>query len=115
MTPHPGDAMFRGCWGTIASSCQRNAGGCGMEIQIRRRGRCPRRLIEAAVAAAAMIVSSGWTATAVTASASPERVIYSFAGGGDGEYPSTDLITDGAGNLYGTSVEGGRGGGTVFQ
>jgi uncharacterized repeat protein (TIGR03803 family) len=51
----------------------------------------------------------------MAAPASPERVVYSFAGDADGEYPSTDLITDGAGTLYGTSVEGGRGGGTVFQ
>jgi uncharacterized repeat protein (TIGR03803 family) len=44
------------------------------------------------------------------------EVIYSFAGDEDGEYTDTDLIIDGAGNLYGTSVQGGDfGGGTVFQ
>ena len=43
-------------------------------------------------------------------------VVYSFAGDEDGEYPSTELVLDGAGNLYGTSVQGGEvGGGTVFQ
>jgi uncharacterized repeat protein (TIGR03803 family) len=42
-------------------------------------------------------------------------VAYNFAGGADGEYPSTDLIVDAKGNLYGTSVLGGKGGGTVFE
>src|SRR5437899_840401 len=48
--------------------------------------------------------------------ASTINVIYSFAGDQDGEYTDTDLIIDGAGNLYGTSVLGGAfGSGTVFQ
>jgi uncharacterized repeat protein (TIGR03803 family) len=43
-------------------------------------------------------------------------VIYSFAGDDDGEYPATELVRDGAGNLYGTTVQGGDfGSGTVFQ
>lgn len=43
-------------------------------------------------------------------------VVYSFEGDEDGEYPSTELVVDAAGNLYGTSVQGGEvGGGTVFQ
>jgi uncharacterized repeat protein (TIGR03803 family) len=43
-------------------------------------------------------------------------VVYSFGGGPDGEYPSTDLVLDNAGVLYGTSVLGGQfGSGTVFQ
>jgi uncharacterized repeat protein (TIGR03803 family) len=42
--------------------------------------------------------------------------IYSFAGGNDGEYTDTELVMDKAGNLYGTSVQGGLfGGGTVFE
>jgi uncharacterized repeat protein (TIGR03803 family) len=46
----------------------------------------------------------------------PERVLFSFSGGNDGGYPDSDLIRDGAGNLYGTSVEGGTfGSGTVFE
>lgn len=50
------------------------------------------------------------------AASSTTRVIYSFAGDEDGEYPSTELVRDGAGNLYGTTVQGGEfGGGTVFQ
>ena len=43
-------------------------------------------------------------------------MIYGFAGSTDGEYTDTDLVTDAAGNIYGTSVLGGTfGSGTVFQ
>jgi uncharacterized repeat protein (TIGR03803 family) len=56
----------------------------------------------------ALPVSASWASTTT--------VTYSFAGDADGEYPSTDLVTDGAGNLYGTTVQGGQfGGGTVFE
>jgi uncharacterized repeat protein (TIGR03803 family) len=42
-------------------------------------------------------------------------VIHSFEED-EGEYPSTDLVLDAEGNLYGTTVEGGDfGGGTIFQ
>jgi uncharacterized repeat protein (TIGR03803 family) len=51
-----------------------------------------------------------------SASASSTKLIYTFAGGSDGEYLDTDLVTDSAGNLYGTSVRGGDfGSGTVFE
>jgi uncharacterized repeat protein (TIGR03803 family) len=54
--------------------------------------------------------------TLSAASASNPEVLYSFAGGSDGEYLDTDLVIDSAGNLYGTTVQGGTfGGGTVFQ
>lgn len=44
------------------------------------------------------------------------KLLYSFAGNADGEYTDTELVMDHAGNLYGTSVQGGvNGGGTVFQ
>lgn len=44
------------------------------------------------------------------------QVIYSFAGDADGEYADTDLVIDRAGNLYGTTVQGGDfSSGTVFQ
>ena len=53
-----------------------------------------------------------------------ETVLYSFAGGNDGSFPSSSLIFDKAGNLYGTTYAGGGsancggtpgGCGTVFQ
>lgn len=62
----------------------------------------------AAVALFAMIVAAG--------AASTTKVLYSFAGDEDGEYPSTELVVDANGNIYGSSVLGGDfGGGTVFQ
>src|SRR5712691_8664471 len=51
----------------------------------------------------------------VTATATTTDVIFSF-GEDDGEYADTDLETDSAGNIYGTTVLGGdHGSGTVFQ
>jgi uncharacterized repeat protein (TIGR03803 family) len=57
----------------------------------------------------ALLATAAWAASAT-------KLIYSFAGSGDGEYTDTELVMDSAGNLYGTSVQGGiYGGGTVFQ
>jgi uncharacterized repeat protein (TIGR03803 family) len=51
-----------------------------------------------------------------TAAASSGKIIYFFAGGADGAYPSSDLIMDAAGNQYRTTNEGGIVGvGTVFE
>src|SRR5215217_6177291 len=51
----------------------------------------------------------------VTASAATTDVIFSFEEAA-GEYADTDLETDSAGNIYGTTVLGGdHGSGTVFQ
>ncbi len=48
----------------------------------------------------------GWT----------ESVLYSFGNGTDGAYPQASLILDGAGNLYGTTANGGTDSvGTVFE
>ena len=53
-----------------------------------------------------------------------EKVLYRFQGGNDGAYPEATLIADQAGNLYGTTCEGGDGNcipqqsvgcGTVFE
>ncbi|MGB6677132.1 MAG: choice-of-anchor tandem repeat GloVer-containing protein, partial [Terriglobales bacterium] len=46
----------------------------------------------------------------------PEQVLYAFQGGTDGSSPSSGLIFDAAGNLYGETEGGGAyGGGTVFE
>ena len=48
--------------------------------------------------------------------ASTTRMIYSFSGGAGGEYLDSELVMDSAGNLYGTTVQGGTtSSGTVFQ
>ena len=61
------------------------------------------------MAVAVLLMSVAWAASTTT-------VIYSFAGNADGEYTDTDLVMDSAGNIYGTSVQGGaHGSGTVFQ
>lgn len=59
--------------------------------------------------AIALLAAAAWAAGTT-------KVIYSFAGGADGEYLDTELARDSAGNLYGTSVQGGAyGSGTIFQ
>jgi uncharacterized repeat protein (TIGR03803 family) len=48
--------------------------------------------------------------------AGTETVLYSFTGRADGAYPVAGLIQDSAGNLYGTTYEGGASGlGVVFK
>ena len=44
-----------------------------------------------------------------------ERVIYSFQNGSDGNSPISNLVRDNAGNLFGTTSEGGSGSGTIFK
>jgi len=44
-----------------------------------------------------------------------ERVLYSFQDGTDGNSPISNLVFDKAGNLYGTTSEGGLGSGTIFE
>ena len=73
------------------------------------------------VAATALLLAlaSGAEKPAAAKPAS-EKIIYSFTGGSDGANPQSDLILDGAGNLYGTTSQGGvgcngQGCGTVFE
>jgi uncharacterized repeat protein (TIGR03803 family) len=62
----------------------------------------------AAISLATLFVQSAPAATTT--------VIYSFAGDEDGEYTDTDLVMDAAGNIYGSSVQGGAfGSGTVWR
>jgi len=44
-----------------------------------------------------------------------ETVLYNFTGGGDGSSPMGALVRDLAGNLYGTTYQGGSGFGVVFM
>ena len=67
------------------------------------------RRILVVCAAIALLGTAAWAANTT-------KLIYSFAGGVDGEYTDTELVMDSAGNLYGTSVQGGTyASGTVFQ
>jgi uncharacterized repeat protein (TIGR03803 family) len=45
-----------------------------------------------------------------------KKILYSFRGGNHGSYPSAGVVLDGAGNIYGTTYEGGKYGfGTTFE
>src|SRR5271167_830564 len=59
-------------------------------------------LLKLIVVAMTLMVGSG-------AWAAKYKVLYAFKGGNDGNYPSGSLVLDTAGNLYGTTVEGGAG------
>ena len=66
-----------------------------------------------AIFAATLFVMSTWAAAQLQ-----EKVLHSFGGKPDGVYPQAGLISDAAGNLYGTTTFGGTAGagnGTVFE
>jgi uncharacterized repeat protein (TIGR03803 family) len=44
-----------------------------------------------------------------------ETILYNFTGGSDGSQPYGGLIFDSAGNLYGTTFQGGTSAGTVYE
>ena len=61
-----------------------------------------------------------WLVNPVNARAASGKIIYTFQGGADGAYPYSDLAIDAAGNLYGTTSDGGvgcggYGCGTVYE
>lgn len=70
----------------------------------------------------AMLIVALFT-TGTRAMAQQEKVLHSFGNNQDGAYPKAGLISDAAGNLYGTTYFGGTGGctgifagcGTVFE
>src|SRR5258708_8182362 len=74
------------------------------------------RIFLGAIAIAAFTFS-----LAMRAQAQTETILYSLGGGSDGQDPAAGLIFDAAGNLYGTSIEGGgctrlnAGCGSVFE
>jgi len=47
--------------------------------------------------------------------AQTETVLYNFTGGSDGAYPEFNLTSDGKGNFFGTTPNGGLGYGVVFE
>jgi uncharacterized repeat protein (TIGR03803 family) len=82
-----GSVLFDSMGNLYGTACCGGANGRGVVFELSR-------------------VETSWT----------ETVLYSFAGGADGENPETGLILDSAGNLYGTTL-GCCGGqyGTVFE
>ena len=77
-------------------------------MESRQHSRRPNRTL-LLCAAVLLLVTAAWALGAT-------KLIYSFAGGVDGEYTDTELVMDGVGNLYGTSVQGGAfNSGTVFS
>lgn len=66
--------------------------------------------------AVAVAFLSAMLLVTASAQARTESVLYSFKGGYDGEYPSSRLVRDGNGNLYGTTATGGaHNNGKVFE
>jgi uncharacterized repeat protein (TIGR03803 family) len=63
----------------------------------------------------AVVLSALLLIAARPAQCQTETVLYNFTPGSDGTDPSSRLTSDGAGNLYGTTYEGGLGVGTVFE
>ena len=55
-----------------------------------------------------VLAPSGWALTKY-------KTLYKFTGGKDGNAPEAGLIVDQAGNLYGTTPDGGTSAGTVFK
>ncbi len=69
-----------------------------------------------AASAALMIIIAILMLPPGAGAASKYKTLYKFTGGKGGEFPGASLIFDQAGNLYGTTPDGGaHGGGIVFK
>ena len=89
-----------------------------MTTALRQRGGVLRtRVLATSVAVALQILLVTALVVNPLVQAQTFTVLYSFAGGADGAHPYSGLIRDGAGNLYGTTSQGGDLGdwGTVFK
>jgi uncharacterized repeat protein (TIGR03803 family) len=65
-----------------------------------------------ALVAALFLIASIVLTTANAQAQYTEKVVYAFTGQSDGSYPSSNLISDSAGNLYGATNNGGNTTGT---
>jgi hypothetical protein len=54
-----------------------------------------------------VLLALAWPFVALRVQAQTFTVLYSFTGGTDGSSPQAGLVRDKAGNLYGTTVQGG--------
>jgi hypothetical protein len=69
-----------------------------------------------AILGAALLVAIVSLIVVSNAEASTFKILYRFTGGADGDEPIAGLIVDAAGNLYGTSNQGGTNHqGVVFE
>src|ERR1022692_4903256 len=59
--------------------------------------------------------TNGGTVFKVNVKTGRETVLYNFTAGADGDSPYAGVITDGNGNLYGTTGGGGIGAGVVYK
>jgi uncharacterized repeat protein (TIGR03803 family) len=73
------------------------------------------RTAGASLALAIMLVPAVLATGSAQAQIYTERVLYSFNSSPDGQLPLAGLVRDAQGNLYGTTVGGGVGCGTVFK
>ena len=71
---------------------------------------CSQRRLASCIVASSL----AFMALASIASAATEKVLYSFTGGSDGQFPNSGLVFDKSGNLFGTT-ESGSTGSVVFE
>ena len=75
----------------------------------------PRKLVQFLSGSLTVLAATIFFLSAAHAATPTTQTIYTFAGGRDGEYLDTDLVMDKRGNLFGTTVQGGAGSGTIFR